>query len=1506
MARIWSSVVWLLAVAGSVICPGEAFAQNNTGRDFWLAFPRNQGTPTSLTLVITGQTATSGTVTLPGLPPPNALSFTVAPGVQTTVHIPLEAQLSITSNDVVESKGIHVSAGALVTVHGMNEMAASRDGFLALPTASLGTDYIVLSYTFLSLFAVVATQDGTVVTITPTSPIGPTTPVRPPAVPYTIALNRGQTYQALVGDDLSGTIVRADKPIAVFSGNACAEIPNGVNFCDHLVEQLPPTSAWGRRFFTMPLATRVGGDRFRFLASQDATTVHVNGVSTVLNNRGHFFELTLSEAAEIVADKPILVAQFSHSKEVDDVSPSDAFMALVPAVEHWRSGYRVVTPSTAGTSVDFINVVAPTAALGSVRIDGALVPIEAFTPIGSTGFHGAQRPVDPGPHTVVASAFLAASAYGFVGDSAYGYPAGMSMIAEVDARTATRLTPTGTPPPTTCQGTSAVYDLNRNRLILHGGSLCPDIATSADTWVLDNANGAGGTPRWSPVNAGTAVPMYAHSAVYDSSNDRMVVYGGVQCPPVGGCAARSGTYMLSNASAGDSSWVTISPAGALPAPRMYHKAFYNPRTNRMVVYGGHNGGARVDGQFFEVWVLHNANGLEAGPPAWSRLEVSSAFPEAAYRLSAAYDVEFNRLIIFGGIDVTGQASNAVWVLENADGSEPVAPVWRNIVVRDAAGSPSPRLIAQAAYNPSNNTLTIFGGVEQRDGAFVHTADAWRLSNANGIGGPAAWTKLDAAGAPILDLHENGGAYDQKSNTLMMFATRFPAAGPTNEVWLLSAAGADTIAPSTSLAVVPPPNAAGWNNSRVDGTLSASDNAGGSGVRSITLAIDGLGQATTFADRGIFQLAFEGVHTLRFFATDHAGNVEVPNTHILRIDATAPVVAGSPSPEPNTNGWNNTTPVVVTFGATDALSGPSGAFSYLITNGNSTTGAIGNPISVSAAGTNSIVINATDRAGNVGVASLVVRIDTVAPATTASASPAPDGQTLSPTPVTVTLSASDDSSGVGQTRYSINSSDWLPYLKPFVLSSDGTHLITYYSEDKAGNREADKTLTVGIERDDDGDGIPNARDNAPLIYSLDQLDRDQDGVGDMADNCPERYNPSQADEDGDGVGDACVNPATGQKDYREALIVPEETMRPGEPIWVKASFVNTSGRELLTFKPDCINTVFTIKDSLGLQLHPIIKEKIYAIPRDLVAIPHGGEFSVTCDLSEMFHPSQLRAQGDQYEVQASYGNHARDPDIDPVTGVCKETPCIDLWIGAVTSPKQHISIQGEAVEKKSAKSTFDPTTWLVQWASMDGPPIAARIDFTGSGLTAAAIDPASIRLNGRVPIQGSATASGDVLTVYFNRSQAVQSFGTVVPGSRLFASVQGRTLDQAVSFTAGQTITLAAALPVAVDIKPGSHPNTINLGSKGVLPVAILSTADFDARTVNPATVTLAGSHVQLKGKGTPVTSVYDVNGDGRQDLVVHVSTEALQLSDTDSVAVLEGYTTQGVPIIGSDTVRVVP
>jgi hypothetical protein len=114
------------------------------------------------------------------------------------------------------------------------------------------------------------------------------------------------------------------------------------------------------------------------------------------------------------------------------------------------------------------------------------------------------------------------------------------------------------------------------------------------------------------------------------------------------------------------------------------------------------------------------------------------------------------------------------------------------------------------------------------------------------------------------------------------------------------------------------------------------------------------------------------------------------------------------------------------------------------------------------------------------------------------------------------------------------------------------------------------------------------------------------------------------------------------------------------------------------------------------------------------------------------------------------------------------------------------------------------------------------------------------------------------------------------------------------------------IAVEIDVKPGSDANTINLGANGVVPVAILSSATFDASTVDPASVTLASAPVRLKGNGLPQASLQDVNGDGLPDLIVQVSTAALALSSSDTEAVLEGKTYDGTPIRGTGSVRIVP
>lgn len=112
------------------------------------------------------------------------------------------------------------------------------------------------------------------------------------------------------------------------------------------------------------------------------------------------------------------------------------------------------------------------------------------------------------------------------------------------------------------------------------------------------------------------------------------------------------------------------------------------------------------------------------------------------------------------------------------------------------------------------------------------------------------------------------------------------------------------------------------------------------------------------------------------------------------------------------------------------------------------------------------------------------------------------------------------------------------------------------------------------------------------------------------------------------------------------------------------------------------------------------------------------------------------------------------------------------------------------------------------------------------------------------------------------------------------------------------------MEVAIDVLPGSDDNVIRLGSQGSLPVAILSTEGFDATTVAPESVRLAGAPVNRNGQEEPACSSEDVDRDHRADLLCKVDKAALQLNVEDTVAVLNATTFGGIALRGQDTVRV--
>ncbi len=117
---------------------------------------------------------------------------------------------------------------------------------------------------------------------------------------------------------------------------------------------------------------------------------------------------------------------------------------------------------------------------------------------------------------------------------------------------------------------------------------------------------------------------------------------------------------------------------------------------------------------------------------------------------------------------------------------------------------------------------------------------------------------------------------------------------------------------------------------------------------------------------------------------------------------------------------------------------------------------------------------------------------------------------------------------------------------------------------------------------------------------------------------------------------------------------------------------------------------------------------------------------------------------------------------------------------------------------------------------------------------------------------------------------------------------------------------ASVLSVAIDVKPGSSENPIQLDAGGTIPVAILGADAFDATAVDASTVVFAGAHVLRLPNGAFKASIEDVDGDGRPDMVLHFAVEDLALAADATSAPLEGRTCDGRAFDGSDGVRIVP
>ncbi len=205
----------------------------------------------------------------------------------------------------------------------------------------------------------------------------------------------------------------------------------------------------------------------------------------------------------------------------------------------------------------------------------------------------------------------------------------------------------------------------------------------------------------------------------------------------------------------------------------------------------------------------------------------------------------------------------------------------------------------------------------------------------------------------------------------------------------------------------------------------------------------------------------GLHTLvvtvtgTHDATSTANTVEIDSAIVSEV---GPTTGAALSPNP-VNGYYAHNPTV-TLTAGDA-GGPGIASTFYNVDGAATNSTYTVPFAITGDGTHTVTYYSTDTAGAVEAThTLTVTVDTTAPTTTASVSPTPSAGQVNGL-ATVTLTATDATSGVATTSYSVDGATAQTYTAPFTITTGGVHTVTYHSVDQAGNIEATQTLMVQV-------------------------------------------------------------------------------------------------------------------------------------------------------------------------------------------------------------------------------------------------------------------------------------------------------------------------------------------------------------------------------------------------------------------------------------------------------------
>jgi hypothetical protein len=469
-------------------CDLAADQPSNVGCEFWAVDLDNEysqlndaaGAPWGVVLANAGRAVATVTIERndapPGQPPMTAVvkTLTVQPGALEKVILPTREVDGSTMGKnegpgtFLSSNAYRITSSAPLVVYQFNAMEQmfSNDASLLVPKNGLGTLYRVLGFPTANPIAVfpapgipdhayvtvVGTVPNTKVTVTLSHPIvaGGTIPATAKGGVVTATLGPFDVLNLEsdgIPGDMTGTIVEASAPVAVFTGGERGIAPGNVpgipkppdwdtssSLCctDHLEEQLFPVTAMGKNFVIPRSPVRSRGwsepDVIRFLGIAKAASVKTNlppPYDRFPIQPGEMKETWTTGELVVEASEPILVAQilvsqmWTHNWSVG----GDPSLTVFPPIDQYRTDYLFLVPPS--WTANYVAIAAETGSL--VLIDGVAPQDCVVAPagtIGTTQWEARRCPIAEGAHRMTGAKPFGVTAYGYGPAGSYAFVGG--------------------------------------------------------------------------------------------------------------------------------------------------------------------------------------------------------------------------------------------------------------------------------------------------------------------------------------------------------------------------------------------------------------------------------------------------------------------------------------------------------------------------------------------------------------------------------------------------------------------------------------------------------------------------------------------------------------------------------------------------------------------------------------------------------------------------------------------------------------------------------------------------------------------------------------------------------------------------------------------------------------------------------------------------------------------------------------------------------------------------